>query len=490
MKSHFVTSSSCLIACLLLFVPGSVAGQDRATQQNSGGSDISRSAPVTSRSAPWISHLIPSTFNHTPSTSRSAPVTSYDAPLTPSDTPSIFPDTLTSRDAPLDLLISGGHVIDPKNSVDGVRDVGIADGWIAEVAEHIDPARAKQVVDASGLYVAPGFIDLHAHVFHGTTADNYLANSYGSLPPDGFAFRSGVTTIVDTGGAGWRTIRTFIKQTVDHAETRVLAFLNIVGQGMKGEPIEQDLSDMDPKLTAMAAGLHADVVVGVKLAHYLGRDWTPVERAVEAGRQADMPVMIDFGRAEPPLPLRELFLDYLRPGDIFTHAYAAVSRREAIVEDGVLRPFVLEAAERGIVFDVGHGGGSFVYSVAVPAVEAGLWPHTISTDLHTGSMNHGMKDMANVMSKFLNLGMPLEEVIRASTWSPAQVIQRDELGHLDVGAEADVAVFRVRAGNFGFWDIEGYRMDGAHKIEAELTLRAGRVVWDLNGISKEAWVQE
>lgn len=423
-------------------------------------------------------------------------MTSYDAPLTPSDTPSIFPDTLTSRDASLippdtlDLLISGGHVIDPKNGVDGVRDVGIADGRIAEVAEHIDPARAKQVVDASGLYVAPGFIDLHAHVFHGTVPDQYLANSYGSLPPDAFTFRSGVTTIVDTGGPGWRTLRTFIEQTVDHAETRVLAFLNIVGQGMKGEPIEQDLSDMDPKLTAMAAGLHADVVVGVKLAHYLGPDWTPVERAVEAGRQADMPVMIDFGRAEPPLPLRDLFLDYLRPGDIFTHAYAAVSRREAIVEEGVLRPFVLEAAERGIVFDVGHGGGSFVYSVAVPAVEAGLWPHTISTDLHTGSMNHGMKDMANVMSKFLNLGMPLEEVIRASTWAPAQVIQRDELGHLDVGAEADVAVFRVRAGNFGFWDIDGYRMDGAHKIEAELTVRAGRVVWDLNGISKRSWIQE
>ena len=473
MKPNFVTSSY-LIACLLVFMPGSVAGQDRAAQQST---IMSRYAPVTSRDA-----LL---------TSPDAPLTSRNAPLTPLDTPLISLDTpLISPDAPLDLLIKGGHVIDPKNGVDGVRDVGIAAGRIAEVAEHIDPAHAEQVVDASGLYVTPGLIDMHAHVFHGTVADNYLANSYGSLPPDAFAFRSGVTTIVDTGGAGWRTIRTFIEQTVGHAETRVLAFLNIVGQGMKGEPIEQDLSDMDSKLTAMAAGLYADVVVGVKLAHYLGRDWTPVERAVEAGRQAGVPVMIDFGRADPPLPLCELFLDHLRPGDIFTHAYAAVSRREAIVEDGVLRPFVLEAAERGIVFDVGHGGGSFFYSVAVPATEAGLWPHTISTDLHTGSMNHGMKDMANVMSKFLNLGMPLEEVIRASTWSPAHVIQRDELGHLDVGAEADVAVFRVRAGDFGFWDVDGYRMDGAHKIEAELTVRAGRVVWDLNGISKEAWVQE
>ncbi len=454
----------CLIACMLsLCMPECVAGQENPVRENGSGM-LARTAfaPLSSVS------LMP----------RAASETTLPAM------------SLRVSDSDLDLLLAGGHVIDPKTGVYGVRDVGVADGRIAEVAERIDPARAAQVVDVSGLYVAPGFIDMHAHVFHGTVPNQYLANSYGSLPPDAFTFRSGVTTIVDTGGPGWRTIRLFEEQTVQHSETRVLAFLNIVGQGMKGEPIEQDLADMDPKLAAMSAGLHADVVVGIKLAHYLGPDWTPVERAVEAGRQADIPVMIDFGRSEPPLPLRELLLDYLRPGDIFTHAYAAVSRRESIVEDGALRPFALEAAERGIVFDVGHGGGSFMYSVAVPATEAGLWPHTISTDLHTGSMNHGMKDMANVMSKFLNLGMSLEAVVWASTWSPAQVMRREELGHLDVGAEADIAVFRVREGDFGFWDVEGYRMEGDRKIEVELTLRAGRVVWDLNGISKEPWTTE
>ena len=387
----------------------------------------------------------------------------------------------------LDLLIKGGHVIDPKNNIDDVMDVGIADGKIAEVAEEIADSLAETVVDASGLYVTPGLIDLHVHAFHGTEPDSYISNSFTSVPPDAFTFRSGVTTAVDVGSAGWRNLRTFIEQTVENSDTRVLAFLNIVGAGMKGGMIEQNLTDMDAKLTAMAAQQYPDVVVGVKLAHYSGPDWTPTDRAVEAGEQAGIPVMVDFGGAEPALSLKDLFFEHLRPGDIFTHAYAAVDGRESIVADSTLRPFVKDAQERGIVFDVGHGGGSFFYSVAVPATEAGFWPNTISTDLHTGSMNAGMKSMANVMSKFLNLGMSLQDVIRASTWTPAQVIGREELGNLDVGAEADVAVLRLREGDFGFWDVRGYRMPGDRKLEAELTLRAGRVVWDLNGISKTDW---
>ena len=274
----------------------------------------------------------------------------------------------------LDVLVKGGHVIDPKNDIDAVMDIGIADGKIAEVSEEIAASRAETVVDAAGLYVTPGLIDLHVHVFHGTEPDSYLANSYASVPPDAFTFRSGVTTAVDVGGAGWRNIRTFIEQTVEHSDTRVLAFLNLVGAGMKGGMIEQNLADMDPKLTAMAAEQHADVVVGVKLAHYSGHDWTPTDRAVEAGKQAGIPVMVDFGNADPVLSLEELFFDHLRPGDVFTHTYASVPGREAIVTDSTLRPFVEEAQERGIVFDVGHGGGSFAYDVAVPATEAGLWP--------------------------------------------------------------------------------------------------------------------
>jgi dihydroorotase len=290
------------------------------------------------------------------------------------------------------------------------------------------------------------------------------------------------------GGAGWRTIKQFVDQTVEHSDTRVLAFLNIAGSGMKGGAIEQNLADMDPKLTAMAARRYRDVVVGVKLAHYEGYDWEPTDRAVEAGKRAGIPIMVDFGIADPKLSIQELFFDHLRPGDIFTHAYAQLDSRESIVdESGRLRPFVLDAQKRGIIFDVGHGGGSFMYTAAEPATKAGLWPNTISTDLHAQSMNGGMKDISNVMSKFINLGMPLQQVIRATTWTSAQVIQRPALGNLDVGAEADVAVFRLREGDFGFIDVGGNRLPGSQKLETELTLRAGEVVWDLNGISRPEW---
>jgi len=385
----------------------------------------------------------------------------------------------------LDILIRGGHVLDARNDVDGVMDVAIADGVIVEVAASIDPSRAETVVDAAGLYVTPGLVDLHAHVFFGTESNAYLSNGYSALPPDGFTFRVGVTTVVDLGDAGWRNFPQFKEQVIDRSRTRVLAFLNIVGSGMKGGPVEQNLADMDANLTAMRAAEYDELIVGVKVAHYAGDDWKPVDRAVAAGEAAGIPVAVDFGGHVPPLSLEELFMTHLRPGDIFTHTYANVRGRISIVDDkGQLRPFVRRARERGIVFDVGHGGGSFLFSQAIPAMEQGFPPDTISTDLHTGSMNGGMKDMLNVMSKFLVMGMSLEDVIRAATWRAAQAIHRDDLGHLSVGAEADIAVLRLRDGDFGFVDVGVQKLEGNQKLECELTLRAGDVVWDLNGLSR------
>jgi dihydroorotase len=392
--------------------------------------------------------------------------------------------------AQYDLLIRNGHVIDPRNLVDEVRDVAVAGGKIAEVAAKIDPARAARVVDATGLYVVPGLIDIHAHVFFGTEKDAYLSNADTAVPPDSHSFRSGQTTLVDAGGAGWRNFLQFKEQVIDRARTRVLSFINIVGSGMKGGPVEQNLADMDARLTAMRIRQHPGVIVGIKVAHYAGPEWDPVTRAVEAGRETGVPVMVDFGGHTPPLSLEDLLLKHLRPGDILTHMYAHVAGRIPIVdEQNGVRPYVIAARKRGVVFDAGHGGGSFLFRQAVPAMKQGFAPDVISTDLHTGSMNSGMKDILNTMSKFLNLGMPLPAVIKANTSRAADVIKRPDLGHLAVGAEADVAVLNLRKGSFGFIDVAGGKLAGDRKLECELTVKAGQVVWDLNGLSRPAWTE-
>ncbi|MCM4172693.1 amidohydrolase/deacetylase family metallohydrolase [Arenibacter sp. TNZ] len=393
---------------------------------------------------------------------------------------------ITAQD--YDILIKGGRVIDKKNNLDQEKDVAIKDGKIAKIDFKIPENQAKTVIDAKGLIVAPGLLDIHGHNFFGTEDDAYLSNGFTSLPPDGFTFRSGVTTIVDVGGAGWKNFRTFKEQTIDRSKTRVLSFLNIIGSGMKGGAIEQNIEDMNPKMTAIVAMQHKGTIVGVKLAHYSGFDWEPVNRAVAAGTLADIPVMIDFGGSEPELSLETLLMEKLRPGDIFTHAYAHVKGRTPVVDEkGKVRKYVFDAQKRGVVFDVGHGGGSFVFEQAIPAIKQGFLPNSMSTDLHTGSMNGGMKDILNIMSKFINMGMPVNQVIEGATWNPAQYIKRTDLGHLSVGAVADLTILNLRKGNFGFIDTQGKRMNGDQKLECELTLREGDVVWDLNGISRPMW---
>ena len=387
-----------------------------------------------------------------------------------------------------DMLIKGGHIIDPVNNIDQVMDLAIKGNKIAAIEKEISANQAKKVVDASGLIVSPGLIDMHTHNFYGTVHNRYLANSFSAVPPDGFTFRSGVTTVVDAGSPGWRNFELYKSQIIDPSKTRVLCFLNIVGAGMSGGHREQHIDDMNPKMTAMVAKQNKDHVVGVKLAHFMGYDWTPTELAVEAGKIGSIPVMIDFGGSNPELPLEKLFLEKLRPGDIFTHAYAHVNGRTPIVaENGKVRDYVFKAQKRGIVFDVGHGGGSFLFEQAVPAIQQGLKPDVISTDLHTGSMNGGMKNINNVMSKFLNMGLSIQEVIAATTSQPAKYIQRKDLGHLSVGGLADVTLMNIRKGDFGFIDTRGKRMNGNQKLECELTLRDGKVVYDLNGLASSDW---
>jgi dihydroorotase len=383
-----------------------------------------------------------------------------------------------------DLLLAGGHVIDGKNKLSAVRDVAIKDGKIAAIQAKIDRTQALKVVDVSGLHVTPGLIDIHAHVYTGTGERGSYAGD-NSVYPDGFSHRVGVTTVVDAGGSGWRTFDDFKQRVIDRSRTRVLALINIVGNGMRGGNYEHNLEDMDAKATAEMALKHKGLIVGVKTAHYKGPEWTPVERAVEAGTIANIPVMVDFGNAWKERPLYDLLTKKLRPGDIYTHMYSGL--RGELDESGKPNPGMIEGRKRGVIFDVGHGGGSFLWRVAVPMMKAGFPPDSISTDLHIGSMNAGMKDMLNVMSKFLAMGMSLEDVIIKSTWNPAREIKREDLGHLSVGATADVAVLRVQTGDFGFVDMYGARLKGNRKLIAELTLRDGRVAYDLNGITSQDW---
>ncbi len=384
------------------------------------------------------------------------------------------------------IVIKGGHLIDPKNNIDRITDIAVKDGKVFLIAKDIDAKEGKQVVNATGLYVSPGLIDIHTHVYQGTNPDQQYMNGPAAITPDGFTFRVGVTTVVDAGCAGWRTFPAFKRQTIDKSQTRVLAFLNIVGEGMRGGPFEQNLKDMDAKVTGEFAKNNAGDIVGIKLAHYDGPDWTPTDRAEEAGKLAGIPLMVDFGGSVPPLPIEDLFLKHLRPGDIFTHCFAQLpNSRECIVDiqTKTVKPFVWEAQKRGIVFDVGYGGISFSFSQGIPALKSGFFPKTISTDLHIGSMNGAMKDMLTTMSKFMAIGMDLQSVIKASTWDPAQVINRKELGNLSVGAEADIAILKIREGKFGLFDYTGYKVETNNKLECEMTIRAGKIVYDLNGIA-------
>ena len=387
-----------------------------------------------------------------------------------------------------DLVIKNGHIIDKKNNIDFIGDIGVSNGIIKYVGKALPNNSSRKIINAESLIVVPGLIDIHSHNFHGTIPNRYLSNSFSALPPDGFSFRSGITTIVDVGGAGWKNFEVFKEQVIEKSKTRVLAFLNIIGLGMQGGEIEQNIDDMDAMLTAEMANKYPEHIVGIKLAHFNGYNWIPVDKVTKAGELSNRPVMIDFGGSNPLMPLDSLLLHKLRPGDIFTHTYANVRGRMSIVDgNNKLHDFVKEAQNKGIIFDVGHGGGSFAFSQAIPAINQGLKPNTISTDLHTGSMNGGMKDLLNVMSKFLNMGLNLNEVITSVTWDAAKSIKKENLGNLSIGSIADIAILNLREGNFGFIDTKNKKMNGTKKLECELTIKDGKIVYDLNGLASLKW---
>ena len=373
-----------------------------------------------------------------------------------------------------DLILKGGHVIDPKNQIDAIMDVAIKDKKITEILPNIPSTESRKTISVSGYYVTPGLIDIHVHVYGGYD---------GWMFPDVHSFTNGVTTVVDTGGAGWKSFEEFKETIITKSQTRVLALLNIVGAGMLGA-VEQDISEMDPIPCAETVQKYPEYIVGVKTAHFGGPGWEAVDGAIRAAELSNTPVMIDFW-PRPTRSYSHLLLKHMRPNDIHTHVYA--QHIPILDSEGNIENYMLEARERGILFDLGHGAGSFWWRVAVPAIQQGFLPDTISTDLHKRSALIPNANMLTTMSKCLNIGMPLKDVLMRSTTKPAQAIHRPALGHLDIGTEADIAVLNLQKGNFGFVDSGHARLLGNQNLQCVMTIRSGQIVWDPNGLSWPDW---
>jgi dihydroorotase len=368
-----------------------------------------------------------------------------------------------------DLVLKNGHVIDPAQNINGRRDIGIKDGKIAAIAEKIPEADAKEAIDVKDKFVTPGLIDIHAHVYAGVT-------TWG-VKPDPPCLGTGVTTVVDAGSSGWAGLPGFRWYISQPAKTRVLCFVHISGIGLTYGPVGEmtDLAYAHPKKTAELVMENRDITVGVKVRQggfQVGDNGTkPLSLAVEAAEIAKVPVMVHIG-AGVPLPS---VLSLLRPGDIVTHCFQG--RGDTILdENNKVIPEVWQARERGIIMDVGHGAGSLHFEVAQKALEQGFFPDVISSDLHTGNLYGPVYDLITTVSKFLNLGVSLEELVEKSTIAPAKAIRReDQLGTLRVGSESDIAVFELQEGKFEFYDTHGNLMVGKKKLAPHLSIRGGKV---------------
>ncbi len=375
-----------------------------------------------------------------------------------------------------DLLLKNGHVIDPANGRNGRFDIAITGDRIAAIGNSLRASQARQVVELSEYYVTPGLIDIHAHFD--------AQGAWLNLNPDHNTLRNGVTTAADAGSSGWKNFEAFKSAVIDHAKVRLLAFLNIVGAGMYGSKVEDDVAEMDPGAAARMVKKYPELIVGIKTAHFQPATWDAVDRAVQAGELSGTPVMVDF-HPKPGRGYEELILKHMRPGDIHTHFYGRLTPQ--LDDSKKVQPYMWQARKRGVLFDVGHGSGSFWFRIAAPALKQGFLPDTISTDIHKDSIMLSRATMPNVMSKLLNLGATLEQVVERSTIRPAKAIRRPELGSLREGGIADIAVFSLDRGRFEFLDSGRGKLTGDKNLRCVLTIREGKVVWDSEGLSLTDW---
>ena len=369
-----------------------------------------------------------------------------------------------------DLLIKGGTVIDTSQGLNSIRDVALSDGKVAAVEEGVPESLAAEVLDASGLIVTPGLLDLHIHAYWGVS-------QFGIDPDPGNVAR-GVTTALDVGSSGARTFPAFRRYVLERADTRLYALLNISAMGMISPKVGEleDLRWADVEEAVEVGRANSDYVLGIKArlsTNIAGnRDVDALKRAIEAAEALDGFVMIHVGGTSTPL---EKLVDMLRPGDVVTHSFHG--RSEGVLDNsGRVREGIREAQERGIVLDIGHGGGSFSFDTAEKALSQGLFPGNISSDLHIYNIEGPVFDQITTLSKFLHLGMPLEEVVRLSTEATAETMGvSDRLGTLKVGAEGDVTVMRLDEGRYTFTDSLGVSVEGRQRLTHVRTVRGGKI---------------
>lgn len=371
-----------------------------------------------------------------------------------------------------DLILKGARVIDPSQNHDGICDVAFADGRVSGFGRDLQAGPGTQVRDMAGAIVTPGLIDLHTHVYWGGT-------SIG-IDADEFCRTSGVTTSVDTGSAGPGNFAGFRKHVIDRSEARILAYLHVSFAGiyafsktiMVGE--SQDPRLMAPREAVEVAEANRDVIIGIKVR--VGRNSSgdqgtaPLNIALQVAEETGLPLMAHID--EPP-PSYEEVLAMLRPGDVLTHAFRPFPN-SPVTAQGAVKPAVREARARGVLFDIGHGKGSFAFKTARAMMAGGFLPDTISSDVHQLCIDGPAFDQVTTMSKMLCLGMSLTDVIAASTVNAAVAVKRMEYGTLKVGALGDATVLAVRDGAFDYVDTRGEHMTGAQRIFAEGVVLRGR----------------
>lgn len=375
---------------------------------------------------------------------------------------------------PYDIIIAGGTVIDPANAMHELSNVALKEGRVAAVGADLDPAEAVRCIDATDCIVVPGLIDLHTHV--------YKDVSMFGIEADELCPATGVTTAIDTGSAGWINYRGLERYVIERSRTRILAYVNLSGVGLpwrRGEMVYEGY--VQPDMCARTVTQHPDTALGVKVRLYRGvggdadlRDL--LQLALDAAIGCDRPLMVHITGGDVPL---SEWLPLLRKDDIITHCFHASEPATILDSAGRVLPEVRDARDRGVVFDIGHGLGSFSFEICRRALEDGFPPDTISSDIHTLNIDGPVYDLPTTMTKFLSLGMPLEEVIRRTTIEPARVIGRaDELGRLGAGAAGDVAVLSLEEGSYQLEDSEEDILQTGQKLVCKATVRNGEVWWE------------